>query len=318
MKQSQVSLWGIILAGGEGERLKEFVCERFGFAIPKQFCAFIGRRSMLEHTIRRTGFLIPSERLVVSGTAHHQAYVFRHLGSSPPDTVLLQPANRDTGPGILFPLVHVLRTDPDAVVAILPADHFILPGRRFMLAVSAASKFVTDNNIEVPVLLAVKPDHPEPEYGWIEPGECVAHDGESRIRRINHFIEKPPRELAEQLLRGGWLWNTMVIVVRAKALMTLTLRCLPDLAGWFAVLQECLGRANERKFVEEMYRSIPKVNFSSSVLAHPGTRSLVLPVQDVCWSDWGTKERILETTRALDLIPSVAIQTQHASVMGPI
>jgi len=306
MRAGTASLWGIILAGGEGERLKGFVHEQFVSAIPKQFCAFVGRRSMLERTIRRARFLIPSERLVVIGTVHHDSHVYRNLGTPPPGTVLLQPTNRDTLPGILLPLIHILRKDPHALVAILPSDHFVLPGYRFMRAVAAAATFVTDHNIDVPILLAVNPTQPEPEYGWIKPGKFVAQDNQWTIRRIERFVEKPPRDRAERLMKEGWLWNTMVIIVRAGPLMDLIRKRVPSFAGHFTLLQRYWGSIREQDFIEEVYHAIPNINFSNSVLADQDLRALVLPVQDVSWSDWGTKERILATARTLGLLRSVS------------
>ncbi len=316
MSTGHAALWGIILAGGEGERLQGFIQEQCGSAIPKQFCAFVGRRSLLERTIRRARLLIPPERLVVSGTAHHNPYIVRNLGAPPPCTVLLQPANRDTAPGILLPLVHILQKDPHALVAILPADHFILPSHRFMRAVAAAARFVADMaDIKGggPVILAVKPHRPDSEYGWIEPGKFAEHSGPPTIRQIEKFVEKPSRDRAEQLMKDGWLWNTMVIVVRATTLMDLVRKRLPHLAAWFTVFQRIVGDAREQDFIEEMYQSIPKINFSASVLAGREMRPLVLPVQDIYWSDWETKDHILDTATAFGLSLSVPIRASHNS-----
>jgi len=301
------SLWGVILAGGEGTRLQGFVREQLGTAIPKQFCAFVGRRSMLERTVRRARLLIPSERLVVIGTAHHNSYMYRHIGAPLPGTVLFQPINRDTAPGIVLPLIHILRRDPQAVVAIQPSDHFILPGRRFMRAIEAAAEFVVDHSIDRPILLAVKPGWADPEYGWIEPGKFVEEDRRKTIRQIDCFIEKPPPDQAEQLMNEGWLWNTMVIVARARVLMDLVWKHVPDMAYRFALLQRFLGGPREQEFIKETYQAIPDINFSTSVLANKDVRSLVLPVQDIYWSDWGTKERIFHTAAAFGLSPSVSV-----------
>ncbi|HKW85729.1 MAG TPA: NTP transferase domain-containing protein, partial [Nitrospiraceae bacterium] len=89
-------LWGIVLAGGEGERLRGFVRDFLGTERPKQFCAFWGQRTMLEHTLRRAESLIPPDRLLVVATAAHRQHVFSCLGIRPPGTVLLQPTGRDT------------------------------------------------------------------------------------------------------------------------------------------------------------------------------------------------------------------------------
>lgn len=318
MSKATASLWGIVLAGGEGERLKGFVRERFGSAMPKQFCAFFGRRSMLERTMRRARRLIPSERLVVVGTAHHSSYIARDLGASPLETVVLQPSNRDTAPGILLPLIHILRKDPQALVAILPSDHFVLPGHRFMRAVTEAANFVADQHINCPILLAVKPDRPEPEYGWIEPGKFVKYGAQRRIREIEQFVEKPPRDRADRLMMDGWLWNTMVMVVRAQALMDLAWKHMPDLARWFSQLQRYLGNAREQDYIEKVYQAIPNINFSTSVLADRDTKALVLPVEKVYWNDWGNKERVLDTATALGLLsPGLVRASPNPVLVSP-
>lgn len=317
MNVLKASLWGIILAGGEGERLSGFVREQFGSAIPKQFCTFFGRRTMLERTINRARLLIPPERLVVSGTVHHDPYILRVLGTPPPCTVVLQPANRDTAPGILLPLIHILRKDPRALVTILPADHFILPGHRFMRAIAAAAQFVADKKIDIPVLLAVKPDRPESEYGWIKPGQFMKNDDHRIIRQVEQFVEKPLHSQAEHLLKEGWLWNTMVIVVQAKALMRLVRKRLPDLASLFTGIQRRLGGSREQDCIEKVYQTIPKTNFSISFLSDRDVKSLVLPVENICWSDWGTKERILETATTLGLRVPVPTQMPHVPVTIP-
>jgi mannose-1-phosphate guanylyltransferase len=266
---------------------------------------------MLEQTIRRARLLIPSERLVVIGTAHHHPHIFQSLGHSPPGTVLLQPTNRDTAPGILLPLIHILRKDPHALVAILPSDHFVLPSRRFMRAVADAAEYVRSVKVDAPILLAVQPAWPEPEYGWIEPGKVVGYHDQQTILGINQFIEKPSRERAELLMRDGWFWNTMVIIVRAAALMGLARKHLPDLTARFTHLQRFLGTIREYTLTNEIYRAIPKVNFSASLLAGLDVPSLVLPVQNVRWSDWGTKERILDTITELGLSWTTSIRERH-------
>ena len=317
MPASNASLWGIVLAGGEGERLKGFVRERFGTEVPKQFCVFFGKRTMLERTIRRARLLIPSKRLVVIGTAHHHQHIFRSLGPSPPGTVLLQPVNRDTAPGVLLPLIHILQKDPQALVAILPSDHFVLPGYRFMRAVQDAAQYVAQTELDHPILLAVEPGWPEPEYGWIEPGDSVGMSNEHVIQRISQFIEKPSCKQAEHLMGDGWLWNTMVIVARAGALMASVRKHLPELATSFTLVQRFLGTAGEQDLVNKVYQAIPRVNFSNSILASRDNPLLVLCVRNVRWSDLGTKERVLGAATALALLPSAKGRTRHHGVTLP-
>ena len=299
MTAEKASLWAIVLAGGEGMRLKEFVRERVGIDAPKQFCAFVGTRTMLERTVRRAGLLIPMNRIVVIGTTHHGPYVFRSLGNKPPGSVLLQPANRDTAPGILFPLVHILKRDPHALVTLCPSDHFVLPGRRLMQAVSQAADYLQRIRSDSPIVLAAEATYPETEYGWIAPGASVTPEPGGPIFRVNRFVEKPSCRSAGRMLKGGWMWNTMVVVARATSLLELFRSTVPNLVACFEMIQRYVGSQKEQIVADEVYRIIPSLNFSTAVLSRQPDRILVLPTRELLWSDWGSRERILHTIASL-------------------
>jgi mannose-1-phosphate guanylyltransferase len=97
------------------------------------------------------------------------------------------------------------------------------------------------------------------------------------------------------MLEEGWLWNTMVIVARAASLMELFREVVPDLVAYFEMLQRYVGDAQEHEVANDVYRMIPPINFAATVLVRQFQRLLVLPIKHVRWSDWGKKERILQT-----------------------
>lgn len=307
------NLWGIVLAGGEGERLKGFIRERLGSDAPKQFCTFLGYRTMVEATLKRASLTIPHEHLVLVGTEHQQQHLFRSLGGETPGTILLQPRGCDTAPGILLPLLHVLHQDPQATVVILPSDQFVRPGRKLMAAVSDAAAHLMHASSDSLVLLGTEPTYPETDYGWIEPGPLLAAHGGKTIRRIAGFVEKPTIERAIGLMDSGGLWNTMVMIARAASLWRLIQDCSPDLARYFSRLQDAIGTDREQDVLNGVYHSVPRTNFSTAVLAHCPERLLVLPMRKVLWSDWGRGERIVET---LDQIKAPCLSAAHPSEMG--
>ena len=133
-KKDKLNRCGIVLAAGEGKRIQPFVRQLRGDSLPKQFVSFIGRRSMLEHTFHRAERLIAPERLFTVINFNHLIFeeAVNQLSNRPSGTVVLQPENKDTGPGILLPLIHLYKYFPDSVVAVFPSDHFILQEALFM------------------------------------------------------------------------------------------------------------------------------------------------------------------------------------------
>src|SRR2546422_462194 len=125
---------GIILAGGEGKRLQPLVRRLHGKPLPKQYVNFVGSRSMLEHTFLRAEMLIPPERLFTVISQHHLGYseALRQVVSRPRGTVIVQPENKETGPGLLLPLIYLCERFPQSSVAVFPSDHFVLEEGHFM------------------------------------------------------------------------------------------------------------------------------------------------------------------------------------------
>jgi mannose-1-phosphate guanylyltransferase len=297
-----LSPYGIVLAAGEGKRLESFVHRLRGNALPKQFVNFIGNRSMLEHTFDRAEKLISKERLFVVVSREHLKYpeVRRQIAGRGRDTVVVQPENKETAPGLLLPLLHLYRRDPLATVVVFPSDHFVLEEDRFVDYLYLACCAVEREPSSV-VLLGVEPDEPEEEYGYILPGEEVDSLCGIKMRRVVRFVEKPKPLGLEELLVRGVLWNTMVMVFKAFTVLDLAARMAPSLHAVFERIGEVFGTKRERQVVEEAYRQMEPVNFSKALLEGLPERSpsslLTLPVQGVLWSDWGSPRRVLSVLR---------------------
>ncbi|HEX4047453.1 MAG TPA: sugar phosphate nucleotidyltransferase, partial [Elusimicrobiota bacterium] len=181
--------------------------------------------------------------------------------------------------------------DPEALVAIMPSDHFIHPREKFAALLESAFQLAGEMPGDV-VLLSARPDAAEPDYGWISPGETLPGGGAVRVER---FKEKPQPSDAADLHRRGGLWNTMIMVARASAFWDIARRSQPEMTARFDALLPWIGRAKEKEAVARAYRTMPGVNFSRDIVEPAADRMVALPMDGVHWSDWGRPQRIAQT-----------------------
>ena len=280
--------WCVVLAGGDGARLRGLTRFAFGDDRPKQFCPLLGRDTLLQEARQRAERSISPDHILYSLTRIHQNYYLRDLGDRPCQRVV-QPSNKGTAPAILYTLLHIARMDPDAVVAILPSDHYYSREDVFTAALESAFA-IGEEGPESIVLLGAQPTGPEVEYGWIEMGDVVGP--RKGVLRVTQFHEKPPLPIAKHLLRSGSLWNTFVMVGSVNAFLDLALATVPGLlrdlksAPIFSISDGETGLAG-------IYDQIDPTDFSRQVLSPGATRLLTLPLGDVEWSDLGDPNRVI-------------------------
>ena len=309
--------WAIILAGGEGKRLQRFAREVLGTERPKQFCRIIGTRSMLRHTWDRATRLVDPNRIVTILTAGQERYLDEEARRGVPGTVLVQPANKDTGPGLLLPLLWIARRAPEATVAVFPADHFIWEEERFAdqvrTAVRAAEQFP-----DRLTLLGVEADTPDVSYGWIAPGARAGVDLGAEVYAVRRFWEKPDRAVAARLFAAGHLWNTLILAGCLRTYLGLAEQYLPEVFEPLRAVEECLGTPAQAAALREAYRGMASTNLSRALLARRPDRLLVLAARGISWSDWGDPDRILRTLRRFNQRPHWLPQYVRARAQAPL
>jgi mannose-1-phosphate guanylyltransferase len=301
------SVWSIILAGGDGERLRPFIQRWMGQSLPKQYCTFVGTRSMLQHTWDRADEIVqPERKITVVGHTHQQgleqAVTRRYDGR-----LIVQPRNCDTAPGIFLPLSYVMARDSQAVVVFFPSDHFIAPEDRFVHTVRQAVRaveFLTDGII----LLGVRPSHMELDYGWMSVGSVLGWCGGARIHRLHSFVEKPDPADALRLMSEGALWNTLIFAAKAETLWRAGWLHVPQIMARFEQLRRNIDTPFEKETLESIYRDMPSQNFSRQVLERLPDQLGVIELNDVVWSDWGRPARIVETLQSLGKPPAFPIE----------
>lgn len=309
------NLWSVVLAGGDGERTRPFIERWLGYHLPKQFCSFVGTRSMLQHTWDRADRLTGSERKVTVMARQHHRVAWSHLENKGVGKVIFQPQNRDTAAGVFLPLTYVRAWDHEATVVLFPSDHFIFPEDRFLTQVRKAAN-ATHWLADRVVLLGVAPTNIEIEYGWIEPGDILGLSEGMPVKAVKMFLEKPDHLTVLEALSEGALWNTMVMAGKVDMLWRLGWECFPEVMARFEQLAEAIGTSREGPTLEAIYHDMPLRNFSSDLLQRVPERVGVIELEDVIWSDWGHPARIAETLSQIGGKPS--FDRKHLGISDPL
>jgi mannose-1-phosphate guanylyltransferase len=286
--------WAVVLAAGEGSRLRSLTAGPDGQSTPKQFWSLRGGRSLLGDALARAGRLVPAHRTLAIVAADHAAWWQRELSDLPARNVIVQPKNRGTAVGILMPLLSILERDPEARVIVMASDHYV----RREAVLAAASRFALDwlkLQKEPVTLLGVTPDAPEADYGWIVPAGGVA----SGSQLVEGFVEKPSPEVVRELQRRGGVWNTFIFAARARDLVQLYQRRLP------AILDAAL-EAHGVEDLDMLFERLPSADFSREVLQGAERELRVLTVPSCGWTDLGTPARVRECLAELAALEPVA------------
>jgi len=285
--------WGVVMAGGEGSRLQPLTRLITGDNRPKQFCPIFGGETLLAQTRARIASALALERTLFVVTQAHEHFYTGELGEIDPVRLVVQPSNRGTAAAILYSVLRISRLDRDAIVAFFPADHYYSDQSPLVAAIESAFEVARENDRSV-VLLGAKPQHPEVEYGWIEPGaEYACRLG--NCSRVNRFLEKPSLQSAQDLMQRGGLWNTFVMVGRLRAFLAMIQSKLPHV---FQAFERIAGYGNPQLEVQRarhLYQTLDPADFSRRVLTASTKDLLVLHLGDSGWSDLGRPEWVMAT-----------------------
>jgi mannose-1-phosphate guanylyltransferase len=294
--------YAVILAGGEGSRLKRLTRAISGDERPKQFCPILNNETLLDVTRRRVSLKIAPENTFFSLTVKHERFFNRLLNDVPQRQLIVQPENKGTAPAILYSLLQLAKLAPEATVAFFPSDHYFSDDAAFMNNVEAAFQAVDINPASL-VLLGIEPESAETSYGWIEPQETLFGNLAKAVSQVKRFWEKPGTQTARLLMTKGCLWNSFVMVGKVETFLNLIEKQTPELYKMFAASSTAFGTTAEKATVRSLYAWITDVNFSSEVLEKATGSLCVLRVADVAWSDWGEPQRVLGTLENLGLQP---------------
>ncbi len=288
MSSSTTHVWTVVLAAGEGTRLRPLTRALHGEDLPKQFAVIAGRRSLLQTTVRRAMAWSRAEHIVVVVAAEREELARSQLRDYGPVEIVAQPRNAGTGPGVLLPILHIHTRDPRARIVVIPSDQYVRDEEPFAEAMHAAQAVARRSGSIV--LLGAVPDQDEEGYGWI----VTKDDATTGRSVVSGFVEKPKADVARQLRAAGALWSTFVMIGTAAEFVAQGKAHLPDAMRLFHRYVRVIGSPQAAQVLEQIYEEMPEGDFSREILEKTD-RLEVVALPPCGWSDWGTPERVLSS-----------------------
>lgn len=291
MRRQYEHLWAIILAGGDGVRMREYLKTQRNADCPKQFAKIVGTHSMLRHTIERVKRIVPLQRIRIVVNNQHLKYVHAEIPEPERKSLVVLPCNRETAVGILLPVVQIAAQDPSACITVFPSDHFVMEEQHFMNFVDGAVDFV-HRCPETVALLGIPSKDADTNYGWIEPSSSFLRYQGNRFHSVERFVEKPSPKMADTLHSKKCLWNSMVFAARADTLLGLFRKSTPKLYDQMEAMKQLITSPGGMAQLDGQYTRLPSYGFSKAILEPNAKHLRVIRAEGVTWSDWGNQDRV--------------------------
>ncbi len=270
----------VVLSGGSGTRLWPLSRKLH----PKQLLPLLNETSLLQDTINRLHGLKDIGKTVVICNEEYRFMVAEQARSTNigVSAIILEPIGRNTAPAIALAAFNAMRTDEEAVLLVLPADHDIRDVEEFHKAIETGLEQAQKNHF---VTFGILPDSPETGYGYIKSAVSV---GLNEVSAIDQFVEKPDLETATQYLKeGGYYWNSGMFMFKASEYLKALQEFSPEM---YDACQASINAAqHDMDFIRigvEEFKNCPSDSIDYAVMEKV-KNAVVIPV-DIGWSDVGS------------------------------
>lgn len=278
----------VIMAGGRGTRF----WPRSRTTKPKQLLDIVGDRTMIQQTVERVLPLAAREDILILTHTDQANALKQQLPDIRPDNIVAEPMGRNTAPCICLAAAMIHKKDPDAVMAVLPADHYIGNVSGYCDCISKAAQAAIRR--DALVTIGITPDSPETGYGYIEFDMNSGCDAEG-IYRVVSFHEKPDAEKANLYLsQGNYLWNSGMFVWPAGIILENIARFLPDTYREIMAISATFGTSDFTAALKQAYERIEPISIDYGVMEK--AESVLTLKGDFGWNDIGSWSAIYDIT----------------------
>ena len=272
----------VIMAGGIGSRF--WPLSRT--SKPKQFLDILGvGKTLLQQTFDRFQSIIPPENIFIVSNDGYSDIIAEQLPTMIQENILLEPLRRNTAPCIAYAAQRIMQRDPLARMVVAPSDHLIMKEEVFQGVVKEGLRFVSEH--EALLTIGIKPSRPETGYGYIQLNTEHIKTGNSHMKKVKTFTEKPDLKLAQVFVDSGeFVWNAGIFFWSVKTIHNAFNDHLPEVYAAFNEGQAVYGTPGEKEFVEKTYSACKNISIDYGVMEKAD--NVYVLISDFGWSDLGT------------------------------
>ncbi len=310
----------VIMAGGSGTRF----WPESRAARPKQLLPLAGELSMLQTTVRRLGALVPLERVLIATNEALVPAVAEQFPELESGSILGEPCKRDTAPCIGLAALLILRTDHDATMVVMPADHVIKEEEAFRAALGYADQLLLEDPTRL-VTFGIRPTYPAESFGYAERGERITPpknvEQHWNTYRVQRFREKPQGDLAREFFEAGtFYWNSGIFVWKAKAIVDALSRFQPEMAEHLRRIADTAGTPAFEETFRREFSAIKGISIDFAVMEQAD--NVVVIEAPFSWDDVGSWQAMARLHPADSqgntvLAQHLGIDTARCIVRGP-
>ena len=199
----------ILLSGGSGKRLWPLSND----VRSKQFIKIFKKEdgsyeSMVQRVCRQIKTVDTDASVVVATSKSQVSSIHNQLGDDV--GICVEPCRRDTFPAIALAcsyLKDVQKIDINEPVVVCPVDPYVEDDYFKALQDLSTEAVNSSSNL---VLMGIEPTYPSEKYGYIIPSD------KEKVSKVLSFKEKPTKEVAEEYIKKGALWNGGVFAFKLK------------------------------------------------------------------------------------------------------
>jgi len=274
-----MSYYALIMAGGTGTRLWPVSRK----VRPKQTHALIDEGTLFQESVKRILPIFDIQRIFVATSRDLLPILMGQVPDLPIENYIIEPEGKGTAPCIGLASIHISIKDPNAIMTVLTADHYIRDVEKFRGVIKGANKIAENGHI---VTLGMLPSYPSTGYGYIkQAGKLCDVEGFS-VYHVDQFVEKPDRDTAVKMLDGNYFWNSGMFIWRVDRILEEFQRHMPTLSNQLLQIGEGIGKSEYEYILTKTWSEVDIETIDYGIM-EKATDVVVIPL-NIGWSDIGS------------------------------